>query len=294
MFQEYLNYDGKKQKFTKMRDVLMPYVLGGRLHQSQGLFFEDKGQGVPLFLVQGLGRSMRHWMGFDQLLANDYRVIAIDNRGIGRSKDLPMTRRHRVDDLASDIVSVMNALEIERAHIVGQSLGGMITMALGYHHPGRVSSIAIMNSSIANTGQSRISLAAAAKLITQGITNRKRQQILARYLLAKLPEAKRKDTILAWQQIEDEEPTKISQVLGQLWAALHFDAQEKLAQITAPCLVLAGSEDAFVPNKNSEILHQSIPHSRLEFIAGGGHEMTVDSPSLVRDAIMNFHNDMAD
>lgn len=267
----------------------MPYVLGGRLSEERGLYIEDHGQGEPIVLVQGLGRSMRHWLGFDRLLAESHRVITIDNRGFGRSNGLNMSPKHRVDDLASDVVSVLNALDVDRAHVVGLSLGGMIALALGYHHPSRIQSLTIINSSIAGTGKTRLSPTAGIRLALEGLSPSRRHNLLAKYLLANISLNAKREVIKQWHDIEKQEPTSLSGVLAQLWAAQRFQPEKKLPLIQNPTLVLGATDDAFVPLQNSKIIHDLIPQSQFRTIDGGGHEVTVDSPVLVRDALLDFY-----
>ncbi len=274
----------------------MPYILGGRVVEDHGLYVEEHGQGEPLVLICGLARSMRHWLGFEKLLAQHFRVITIDNRGIGRSSGLPMTHRHSIADLAGDVVSVLDALGVDRAHIVGLSLGGMVSMALGFNHPGRVRTLTIINSSIAGTLKTRLSVLATVRLALEGLDLRRRQKVLADYLLTQVSKTERNRIVELWQEFDAQEPLVVANVLAQFWAAFRFHVDEKLARISAPTMVLGASHDAFVPLRNSKVIHDAIPHSIFRVIEGGGHEVVVDMPDAVCDAILSFieHRELHD
>src|SRR5438445_3402106 len=99
-------------------------------------YYEVLGHGDPLLLIPGLGVTSRIWEPVLPELARSFSVIAIDNRGVGRSaaKRHPSTLR----DFASDVVELLDHLQLDRAHVLGLSLGGMIAQRLAEDHPTRV------------------------------------------------------------------------------------------------------------------------------------------------------------
>src|SRR5688572_14196727 len=108
------------------------------------LFYEVHGDGVPIVILRGLGRSVRHWLGFEHDLAADFKVVTMDLRGCGRTT-VPATRGMTIFDLASDVAAVLDAAGIEKAHVMGVSLGGMVTLAFGLEHSERCLSLTTIN-----------------------------------------------------------------------------------------------------------------------------------------------------
>ena len=94
------------------------------------IYYEVSGDGPPLVCLRGLGRSIRHWLGYDQDLAKHFRVLAIDMRGMGRTT-VPHSITDSMYDLAGDVVDVMTEVGFDQTHVMGVSLGGMVTLAMG-------------------------------------------------------------------------------------------------------------------------------------------------------------------
>src|SRR5262245_15961291 len=131
----------------------MPYL---ELEQGR-LFYEINGsQGPWLVMIRGLGRSTRHWLGFEKTLSADARVLTVELPGIGLST-VPHKITDSLFDIADYVVKVMNHAEIPAAHCLGVSLGGMIVLAMGIRHPDRCLSVIPINTSIAGEATVRIS-----------------------------------------------------------------------------------------------------------------------------------------
>src|SRR5688500_10048226 len=110
------------------------------------IFYEVHGEGPDLVMLRGLGRCVQHWLGYEQEMAKHCRVITIDLRGIGKTT-LPLSVTDTLFDLSHDVTDVLDALKIERAHVLGVSLGGMLTLATGLRHPDRCKSLITINTS---------------------------------------------------------------------------------------------------------------------------------------------------
>jgi pimeloyl-ACP methyl ester carboxylesterase len=142
--------------------------------------YEERGEGEPLLLVMGLSGQLSDWpLGFvDELVARGFRVIRFDNRDIGLSTEFastppttgqiakavvtrrPVPAEYRISDMAADAAGLLAALDVDAAHVVGMSMGGMIAQSLAIEHPARVRSITSIMSTTGNrrVGQPKVSL----------------------------------------------------------------------------------------------------------------------------------------
>lgn len=113
----------------------MPYIQAGDVR----IWYETFGQGEPLLLIMGLGGTVRSWGLQIPQLSKRYRLICLDNRGVGYSDKPPGP--YRIEDMAADALAVLDALSIRSAHVLGVSMGGLIAQALYHAQPQRVRSL---------------------------------------------------------------------------------------------------------------------------------------------------------
>jgi len=250
------------------------------------LAYGVRGEGEPMIILRGLGRSMRHWLGFDIKLSKEFKVITMDPRGVGRST-APAPWRMSVYDLADDVARVLDAVDVPAAHVMGVSLGGMIALAFGLRYPDRARSLSVINSSIAGCGTLRLSPRAIATLARGVVASRSLQRNLAPLLVSEGYEDLAR-LVAKWERIEAVEGVPRDAAAKQIIAALGFKVRADLGRIKTPTLVMYGEADRFVPPINSRMIHQSIAHSRLVALPGAGHEPTIDKASDVIAALMEF------
>src|SRR6266436_8122541 len=103
------------------------------------IYWEDQGEGDPLLLIMGLGYTMEMWYRTAPVLSQRYRTISFDNRGVGRS-DVP-PGPYQIPTMAADAAAVMDSAGVERAHVFGISMGGMIAQEFALRYPNRVCSL---------------------------------------------------------------------------------------------------------------------------------------------------------
>lgn len=255
---------------------------------KSGIHYEVRGDGPPLVMLRGLGRNMKHWLGFDRVAAERFQVITIDARGLGGSS-LDMTLTDTIEDLADDVISVLDQVGCEKAHVMGVSLGGMVTLATGLRHPHRTSSLTVVNSSIAGSGVRRLSNPAIKSLLQAATLGPRGYVDLARALLAPGADAGLCQKVAReWWKIDQKRQASAGIVLKQLFAAARFRVREDLQGLSVPALVLYGEGDQFVPVENSRIIAGLIPGAKLVGVPGGGHEITLDCPDAVLDAVTEF------
>ena len=158
------------------------------------IYYEIHGSGEPVVLIRGLGRWSEHWGGFDKRLAEHYKVIKFDSRGLGRST-APLLPWNSMADLASDVVLILRTERIDSAHIVGTSLGGMVALEFAANHPEMTKSVTAINTSVGRSGHRRLSWGASNTLIRAAKIGDKMSPELARVLLATSAPAEVQETM---------------------------------------------------------------------------------------------------
>lgn len=244
---------------------------------KSGIGYKILGQGIPVVILRGLGRTIKHWLGFEEVLAKFYRVIAVDLRGVGCSPK-KLFPKATIWDLAEDIKEVLDEAGVDRAHILGVSLGGMVTLALGIKYPKICRSLIVINTSVGGLRTLRIYPRVIAALGLKGLRNNPDIELdLAKFLVGSSLTKQQVDEIgEKHRQIFMSEPNVVPIVAMQLIAALRFKPIRQLLHLRVPTLVLYGTEDRFVPNVNSIKVASLIPDSKLIPIEGAGHEVTFD------------------
>lgn len=237
--------------------------------------------------MHGLGYDRRGWGPLPDLLAAEFRVLLVDNRGVGES-DVP-PGPYTVRQMAFDAVAVLDAADVERAHVLGVSLGGYIAQELALSHAGRVARLVLCSTSPAGPNQHPMPAAgveafgrfptmereAGLRLMVENSLGaravRQRPELVEEvyaYRLACAP------PIDAWQ--------------AQLAAALAFDSYDRLPAISAPTLILHGSADTVIDARNGALLAERIPDARLHLVAERGHLLVWEEPELVAPVIREF------
>jgi 3-oxoadipate enol-lactonase len=258
------------------------------------LYFEEQGNGEPLLLLTGFATHLSIWRSLLPALTASFRVVTLDNRGMGRSSTTegPTTTRQ----MAGDALAVLDALGIERAHVLGWSMGGMIAQELALACPERVGQLVLLASVARAHPTFERWLTAAA----QGY-----QQVEAGTLepaafhLSMLPWLytpafmTRLDTVetVVQHALADRYPPSAAGVAAQAEACrLHTtgDILDRLPAITAPTLVLVGAEDIVTPRSYAQQLADGITAARLQVLDRGGHGVALEEPQIVAEAALTF------
>ena len=273
--------------------------MGTAKIDSIEMYYEEHGSGDPLLLIMGLAADSTAWLFQIPDFAKHYRTIAFDNRGVGRSSKPPGP--YTIHQMADDAAALLDFLRIDRAHVLGISMGGMIAQELALRHPERVRGLVLgctypepdadverqREFSIAQFG-GKISAAGEMQIDVTAIDPLNFFQHL-------LP-------AVFNQEFIDRELPKLMQVfagamqygfsmeaiLGQVAAVMSHQATDRLHQIKAPTLVITGDADRLVPPANSDILAKNIPGARLVKIPGGSHGFNFETPDIFNRAVLDF------
>ena len=228
------------------------------------LYYEIHGEGAALVLLHGgLGHS-GHWKNQLPVLSEHYKVITVDSRGHGRST---MTEQQISYELmASDIVALMDYLEIKRARILGWSDGGNIGLCLAINHPERLIKV----------------IASGANYDPSGVrSDVGENQKFVSYI----------GKAMADYQTLSPDPTKWDAFFGnisQMWASEPNFTVEQLSSIATPVLLLDGESDEAIYNEHTREMAGLIPTAKLTFVTGTGHFGMWEKPDEINAAILEF------
>ncbi|MDO8389138.1 MAG: alpha/beta fold hydrolase [Actinomycetota bacterium] len=240
---------------------------------------------TPVLMIQGLGADKHGWDMQRIPLAMHYRVIALDNRGAGRS-DKPFGH-YSLEQMADDAIAVLDAAGAERAHIVGASMGGAISQMIGLKYPERVLSLTLACTACRNHPWRRELLAGWATAATErGVGTMTREA--ARWVIG--PRSFRR-LLPAFGWLGPLAMGRTSHAfVSQVRAILDVDdsVSDRLGEITAPTLVLVGNQDILTPRGDSEELADRLPNAELVVISGAAHGFMVEHASTFNKVLLEF------
>ena len=264
----------------------MPYARGTdgvRIH------YEVLGRrsSPVVLMIQGLGADKHGWDMQRYLLALRYRVVAFDNRGAGRS-DKPFSA-YSLEQMADDALAVLDACEVDRAHVVGASMGGALTMLLALRHPERVQSITLVCTAGRNHQWRRELLESwMAAATEQGMGAM--SQLAARWVIG--PRSfRRLMPVFGWLgPLGLNRPAHA--FTAQVRAILAHDdgTTELLHQLTMPAMVVVGNQDILTPRGDSEELAEKLPNAELVVISGAAHGLMIEHATTFNQVLLEFLN----
>lgn len=230
------------------------------------LFWDEKGSGTPVLLVMGAAYSSRMWYPVIDALAEHHRVLWFDNRGIGQSQ---ASKTGSIQDMAADAVAVLDAAGVDRAHVYGVSLGGVVVLQVALQSPERVRSLVVGCSGILSSEKPRAPKAANVLAYLP-------RKVLAGlgkngYGSAATPEAIAKD--LQVLRTDPATPTGLIQQQNALRA--YSVTREQIAALDVPTLVLHGTEDTVVKPAMGDELAATLPGAEHLSYPGAGHNFLV-------------------
>jgi len=242
--------------------------------------------GDPVLMIMGLGASSRLWYRLLPSIRQRHRAILMDNRGTGDSSRV--RSRLTMRDMAEDARAVLDDAEVDSAHVVGASMGGMIAQHVALDHPDRVDSLVL---ACTTPGGRRGAppwrlLAASALRPVLGPTRTfplVAPLLYARSTLTERPDRVREDLE---RRIEDNTPART--VYAQMGAIAGHDTRARLGELAGtPTLVLHGLEDNLVPPEHGRTLAELIPGARRVLIPSCGHLLSTDAEERTASAILD-------
>lgn len=258
---------------------------------AAGLWYEWHGRAdAPVVILSpGLGGSAGYWTPNLAALAARYRLLLYDHRGTARS-DLALPETVTVDDMADDLIALMDALGIERAHLIGHAAGGIIGLAMALRAPQRLHKLVVVNGWVAPDPHFARCFDVRLTLL--------RHAGPAAYVRAQPIFLFPAEWISRHSaQLDAEEPLHLSHfpppenIERRVAALKAFDIANRLAEIDVPVLALVSADDMLVPAYCSDPIEQRIPGARRATMAWGGHACNVTDPDNFNHIIIEYLGD---
>jgi 3-oxoadipate enol-lactonase len=239
------------------------------------LWFAVEGEGnPPLLLIQGLGYTADLWFRVLPGLSQSRRTLRFDNRGVGRSSVPPTP--WTIEEMADDAVNVLDAAGVERAHVFGVSMGGLIAQALALGNPDRVASLVLGCTHPGGRDAVRMDPAAATMLMDR--TPRSSREAIEASVPFLYAETTSRDDIDGDLGARLRYALRATAYWGQLDAMRQYGGTlSRLPEITAPTLVIHGTADKLVQPGNAELIAAAIPGAQLHWMQGAGHLFWTDA-----------------
>jgi 3-oxoadipate enol-lactonase len=234
------------------------------------MFYVEAGAGEPLVLVMGFGGDHLAWGLQLPAFAARYRVIAFDNRGVGQTDapDIP----YSIAMMADDTVGLMDALGIDRAHVCGVSMGGMIAQEIALRHPARVRTLQL-HATLARPDAYMHALSSVWRELRPKLGREEWLRTIGLWLFAPLTYAERPQFVelVIQNALANPYPQSLVGFYRQGEAVRGHDTLDRLADIRCPTLVSVAEHDILVPPRFSHAIAQRVPGAELKILEHAGH-----------------------
>ncbi len=274
----------------------MPRAKANGIEIEYETFGPDTAPAV--LLINGLGSQMTRWpVPFcEKLVARGFRAIRFDNRDVGLSTWFQSGDRYTLSDMAADAMGLLDHLKVDKAHVVGVSMGGMIAQTVAIEHPDRVLSLTSIMSATGAPGTLDATPEAAAVLNTPAPDPAADEEAFVAHGMRNAriigsPAYPWADAPLRERVLSDMRrafnPTGVQRQRGAIGAS--GDRTEKLKALKVPTVVVHGEADPLVPLAGGQATAAAIPGAELRIIPGMGHDL----PEALYDTFIDAIADAA-
>jgi 3-oxoadipate enol-lactonase len=269
-----------------MRPVLPSFLMPTLAINSARIYYQETGAGYPLLMLHGLGSSGDDWWYQLPAFPPHFRMVLPNLRGHKHSSALrgPIS----IYALTADVAQVLDALQIERAHVLGLSLGGAVAQLLAIHFPAKVNRLILVNTfaHLRPTSPREAYVLArrvfATRFLPPGLT----AQVVARDLFPRPEQAALRNEVLNRVGVNDAASYRYL-----VDAIRRFDSRNQLDRIAAPTLLISGDRDAIVPRGCQQQLARRIRKVQWHIVRDSGHATPVDQPEEFNRVVLKFLKD---
>lgn len=257
---------------------------------GQQIYFESHGEGLPLVLIMGIGYDASLW-ALQQIgpLSEHFRTIVFDNRDAGRSSQA--TEPYSIGDMADDLAALLDGLGIDKAHVVGLSMGGMIAQEFALRHPHRLDRLVLTGTGAATA---RVQFDAISSWRFVKAADPAGMHFAGQQFNWLFSETFRRNPEAVEQTLQllgsNPHPMTTEAFDRQAEAYLRHDALDRLHAVTAPTLVIAGERDRLTPPWICQEVADAIPGATLALIDGPGssHVLPLERPEAFNQLTLDF------
>lgn len=248
----------------------MPTVMSGDV----SIYFNDLGDGPPLVLIPGLGSSSRSLDPIVSVLSKSYRIIAVDNRGTGRSDAPPGP--YRVETMADDVARVIESLDVAPVAALGLSMGGTILQAMLIDRRELLSAAVLLSTFPSYTAVQHAWLDGQLAVRRTGDPLAVAATGIAWVLTSSIAGDHERLHAALKLRADDPQPTSYESYAAHADATRNFDRRSELPAVTTPTLVVVGAEDILTPVSQSIEIAELIPGAKLVVLPRGGHGVLLE------------------
>lgn len=258
--------------------------------EANGLNFHVQriGSGTPVIMIMGLGAPGEKWCHNYEILSQWFECIVPDNRGAGQS-DKPVLDGYSTDQMSDDIIGIMDALHIKKAHVMGVSMGGAIAQMVALKAPERVISLVLTSTfaSVSPAFEKALSLICELKDDTDPAVLKQLNlwMTYGQYTQIHHPE---KMDISAAEDAAYPYPMPAYAYKAQCKACLSHDTSARLGELKMPVLIASGAKDLFMNIEKTMELARGIPHAEVYLSPEGGHVHQWEYPEVYDSLVLGF------
>lgn len=251
------------------------------------LYYEVCGEGVPLLLIGGLGSDSASWLGAVNEFSPHFKAIIFDNRGCGRSdiEDGECTVRK----MAEDAIKLLDFLKIEKAHVLGHSMGGYIAQEIAINYPDRVDKLILESTAPVSSKKDNILLEDIYnQLKREGHSESWFKRWAALLFSPRLITDSSFVDLFVKNSMKHPYLQKAEGFKSQIDAIASFDTHKGIAAIKAKTLILEGENDILITPEEARTLAENIPGSVFKLLDGVAHCIHIENPKLFIDIVIEF------
>jgi len=259
----------------------MPQAKVGEIELS----YERAGEGPPLLMIMGMSGTFDHWnAAFLDDLRRDFETIVYDHRNIGASSRPggPVT----IAQLARDAAGLLATLELESAHVLGISMGGMVAQELALSHPERVRALALGCTYCGGEG-SLLASEEVMRRLAEGMMSGDRERALRTAWEVNVSPTFAADerAYARFREIGLRRAAPVEVIMEQMRAITEHDTSTRLPELALPTLIVHGTLDEMLPGQNGHMIASLIPDAHLEIFDGVGHLFFWEQPERAAELV---------
>lgn len=255
------------------------------------MYYEVHGEGTPLVLISGLGYSMWEWHRMLPYLEKHFQVITLDNRGAGQTEK--PAGPYTASMLAADTVGLLDALDVEKAVVMGHSMGGFIAQAIALDSPQRVDKLILASTNFG--GPRHVPVTPEAMAVLSDVSGDPMTRLRNGIVVSTAPgfAERHPELIEMWLEWRRGNPLDIAGYQAQMGIGVALLAEaaafeNRLPNISTPTLILFGAHDKVVPPANADLLAKQIPGSQIRILPDAGHFFPIEVPEEAARVLIEF------